>query len=83
MKMLHFHQCTTIIDNVGDYLCLKNGSVKFEFDPNHFNAKWLIMSGFIDLRKPRVARRSTVGLVLNDTPSIHRQKNPTFFKNEK
>ena len=69
-----------MIYNVGDYLCVKNGSVKFEVDPYHFNAKWLIMSGFMDLGKPRVDRCSTVGLVLNNTASIHRQKNPAFLK---
>ena len=68
-----------MIYNEGEYLCLKNGSVKFEVDPYNFNAKWL-MSGFMDLGKPRVARCSTVGLVLNNTASIHRQKNPTFLK---
>ena len=51
------------MDNIGDYVYLKNGSFKFEIDPHHFNAKWLIMLGFLDLRRPRVARRSNVGLV--------------------
>ena len=53
-----------IIGNVGDYLYLKNGSFKFEVDPHHFNAKWLIMLEFMDLRRPRVVRRSNVGLVI-------------------
>ena len=52
-----------IIVNVGDYLYLKNGSFKFEVDPHHFNAKWLIMLGFMDWRRPRVVRRCYVGLV--------------------
>ena len=52
-----------IINGVGDYLYLKNGSYNFEVDPHHFNAKWLIMLEFIDLRRPRVVRRSKVGLV--------------------
>ena len=53
-----------IIDNIGDYLYLRNGSFKFEVDPHQFSAKWLIMLGFMDLRKPMDARRSNVGLSL-------------------
>ena len=71
----------TLIDNVDDYLYLKeseNGNLKFEVDAHqldlrlhHFSqfplndwlAKWLIMSGYMDLRRPRVYRRSNVGLV--------------------
>ena len=85
----------TLIDNVDDYLYLKeseNGNLKFEVDAHqldlrlhHFSqfplnvkkkkkkkswqvcdwlAKWLIMSGYMDLRRPRVYRRSNVGLVI-------------------
>ena len=33
--MLNFHRdCRILIDNVGDYLYLKNGSFKFEVDPH-------------------------------------------------
>ena len=42
-NMQHFH-CRIIIDNVGDYLYLKNGRFKFEVDPHHFNAKWLTVN---------------------------------------
>ena len=31
-------------------------------------AKWLIMSGYMDLRRPRVYRRSNVGLVSSLRP---------------
>ena len=33
-------------------------------------AKWLIMSGYMDLRRPRVYRRSNDGLVLNEIVSF-------------
>ena len=48
---------------VGDYLCLKNESFKFEVDPHHFNTKSLVMLGFMDLRRPRIAQHSNIGLV--------------------
>ena len=51
-----------MIDNVGDYLYLNNGNFKFDDDPHNFNMKWLIMLGFMDLRRPGVSRRSIVGL---------------------
>ena len=84
------HACALLIDNVGNYLYLNNGSFIFEVDPHQFNlrlhhfsqfqrkgrkkkfkscqicdwlAKWLIGLGFMDLRWPRVYRRSNVGLV--------------------
>ena len=59
-----------MIDNVGDYLYLKNGNFKFKVDPHHFNVKWLIMLGFMDLRRLEVARHSNIGLfssILKDT----------------
>ena len=81
--MQHFHY--KLIDNVGDYLYLKNGNFKLEVDPHEFKlrlhhfkkkqkikswqvcdwlAMWFIMLEFMDLRWPRVFRRSNVGLVL-------------------
>ena len=32
--------------------------------------KWLIMLGFMDLRQPRLVRRSNVGLVSEATPNL-------------
>ena len=43
-------------------------------------AKWLIMLGFMDLRRPRVSRRSNVGHVLYLKPSAKFHYNLIFSK---
>ena len=57
-NMLTFHH-RLVTDNLGDYLYLKNGSLKFEVDPHQFNMRLHHFSQYVfNLKKKRKEKSS-------------------------
>ena len=47
------HVCALLIDNVGNYLYLNNGRLKFEVDPHQFNLRLHHFSQFQRTKKKK------------------------------